>query len=129
MKRYIRASREPEFKGNWSEEDIELWKSIDWKSRGYLPYVVEDDIYLGVIQLYGIGDTAIRRAARFNKIIRPNPIFPPYYAPTEQSENDLQREFSDYQIVGPMYDGRDYHGYNVHNRYDTEELYDVLTRD
>ena len=38
-----------------------------------------------------------------------------------------RREFPDYGIVGPMYDGNDYKGYNVHNRFETQTMYNALS--
>lgn len=122
----IKAAWEPAFSDGWSEEDIELWKSIDWKARNYEVYPVDDDTYLGTVSIYGIYDFPVRRAARFIKMLRANPIYPPYYSPDPQSESDILNEFSEeYQIVGPMVDGKKYHGYGVANRYETQEVYDL----
>ena len=56
---------------------------------------------------------------QFTKHLRSNPIYPPYYAPDEQPFENA---------VGPMFDGYRVNGYDVHDRYETQEIYDLLSR-
>ena len=34
---------------SYKPDDLELWKSIDWKERDYMEYPVEDDSFVGEI--------------------------------------------------------------------------------
>lgn len=129
MKRYIRCNAEDWFKKDWykpedgwTPEDIELHKSIDWKARNYEDYMVEDDSFNGVAILYGIGSEPVLKHTKFYKFIRSNGIFPPYYAPAERKPFD--EKYRPY--VGPMYDGRKHKSYDIHDRYETQSLYDAL---
>ena len=133
MKRYIKSAYEPTFKGTWSEEDIELWKSIDWKARNYEEYPVEgtetaSTVYIYGLGEYGIGHDYVTMSGNMIKYLRPNSIFPPYYAPDPAFAARIDAKYGKYGIVGPMYDGRSFDGYSVHNRYETQEVYDALTR-
>lgn len=106
----------------WTPEDIELHKSIDWSAtRG--DYVVEDDCINGVAILYGVGNEPVLKHTKFCKHLRPNPIFPPYYAPIVKYPFD-EKKYPPY--VGPMADGRKYKLYDIHDRYETQTLYDAL---
>ena len=103
--------------GEFTEEDIELHKSIDWDARDYEEYPVKDDTFLGEAVLYT--DNGSKRAkVTFMKFIRPNPIYPPYYRPVH---NPFPR------AVGPMYDGQSHGDYDVHNRYESQSVYDALS--
>lgn len=103
----------------WTEEDINLHKSIDWKSRNYEEYPVTTDSFQGHAVVYGLPEPITKNVTMI-KYLRPNPIFPPYYAP---KENPF-KEYSN--VVGPMYDGRKHGSYQIHNRYETQELYDTF---
>ena len=100
----------------WSDDDIELHKSINWKDRNYEDYDAGDS-YIGVATLYGDGEPQESKV-EFHKFIRSNPIFPPYYAP-------INKPFE--HGVGPMFDGNTHGRYDVHDRYETQELYDTLS--
>lgn len=129
MKRYIRSAYEPTFKGTWSEEDIELWKSIDWKARNYEEYPVEDEFdsfITGEVTIYGLDDHGISIPCTFQKVLRANPIYPPYYRILPEDLAAIKDEYPDYALVGPMYDGNKHGGYKVHDRLETQEVYDVL---
>lgn len=105
----------------WTDEDIELHKSIDWAARDYKDYPVEDDMaFRGVVICYGAEPGKEKEIAKFIKYLRSNPIYPPYYAP--------ETEPFDFPCVGPMYDGDRMAGYDIHNRYETQEIYDALSR-
>lgn len=136
MKRYIRSSwgDYPEYDSNeWSDRDVELHKSIDWKSRNYEDYPVEGETFRANCRVYGLGDEVVMVPATFQLMIRPNSRFAPYYVPTdvEKVKADACRmvgvKRSDTPIVGPMYDGRNRGMYNIHDRLETQELYDVLS--
>lgn len=131
MKRYIKSAYEPTFKGTWSEEDIELWKSIDWKARNYEEYPVEnefDSFITGEVTVYGIEDHGISIPCTFQKVLRANPIYPPYYRILPEDLAAIEDDYPDYALVGPMYDGNKHGEYKVHDRLETQEVYDVLTR-
>ena len=131
MKRYIKSAYEPTFKGTWSEEDIELWKSIDWKARNYEEYPVEDEFdsfITGNVTVYGIENHGILIPCTFQKVLRANPIYPPYYRVLPEDLDAIRDDYPDYALVGPMYDGNKHDGYKVHDRLETQEVYDVLTR-
>ena len=102
---------------SYKPEDLELWKSIDWKARNYEDYPVLDDNFVGKIYLYGNGNKT--ENVEFCKYIRSNPIYPPVYYPVD-------RRIRGY--VGPMYDGHKYNGYDIHDRYETQSVYDMLSR-
>lgn len=120
MKRVIKASYYPRYSPDeWDESDIELHNSIDWKSRNYNDYPVKSDSFNAKVVKYGGNDSPEYKTVKFVKFLRSNPIYPPYYAPEVAPFDD---------VVGPMYDGN-YHGkYMIHDRYDTQEVYDMLSR-
>lgn len=126
MKRYIRSSYnyEPEFLGHWSEEDKAIWKSVDWKARNYEDYIVEDDTIEGRVRFVGTDYGWV--PATFVKHIWANPRYDPHYAPIE--EGRIKEILDKGGIVGPMYDGDSVNGYRIHNRYETSEVYDMLSR-
>lgn len=128
MKLYTRAasytySHYPERESNYagfSREDIDLHESIDWKSRDYKDYPVPGDTFRSQVHVYGLDNNPYAfKNFTFQKFLRANPIFPPYYKPID---------FDDSGLVGPMFDGREYDGYDIHDRYETSELYDMLSR-
>ena len=127
MKRLITASYswKPEFEGTWSDEEKELWGSIDWKQRNYEDYIIDDDIIRGEVRFYGIRGPNTMEVDMV-KHIRSNPIYPPYYEARETPM--LQSIIDRNNLVGPMYDGDTFNGYDIHNRYETYELYDMLSR-
>ena len=123
----VTASRSLEFGEGWNPEDKEIWESIDWKARNYEEYPVDGDMIFRDVYLYTFDGTFSIRT-HFQKFIRPNPIYPPYYRPVR---DDALRKllYPDYQdMVGPMYDGHDYNGTMVMDRYETQEMYDALSR-
>lgn len=127
MKRYIKSSSNRKYIhdfSEWSQSDRDLYNSIDWKSRNYRDYIVKSDTYTGEANLYGFGDVKSAKFVRFVKHIPANKIFPPYYAPIENPFEEYDR----YKFVGPMYDGDTFDGYMVYNRYESEEVYDMLSR-
>ena len=126
MKKYIRSSRYTEF-NDWVQEDIDLWHQIDWKSRNYEEYPVEEDSFDGYLILYGIRSGGIKIPCRFQKYLRSNPIYAPYYGPVDEYSALQDYRKKGYQIVGPMYDGRSHGKYHVHDRFETQELYDALS--
>lgn len=103
----------------WDETDIAIHKFIDWKARNYEEYPIPEDSFMYDINLYSTDKDPEKRQVKFIKYIRANPIYPPYYAPEEKGVEGY---------VGPMYDGDDRNNYDIHNRYDTQELYDMLSR-
>lgn len=102
----------------WEQEDLDLHKSIDWEARNYEDYPVPEDSFEGDVVRYSIDEPEQHKNVKFIKYLRSNPIYPPYYKPET-------RPFSD--VVGPMYDGDNVGKYGVHNRYETQELYNKLS--
>lgn len=125
MKRYIRNSYswKPKFEGTWSEEEKKLWESIDWEARDYEEYPVESDTIQGEVKFVGTNYEPV--PAKFIKYIEPNPIFGPYYAPVE--EGKIKQILDHDKILGPMR-GATHNGYPVMNRYETAEVYDMMSR-
>lgn len=117
--------RESNFEGYWSEKDIELWKSIDWKSRNYEEYPVEDDTIEGIGYFYTLKG-ALNKPITYVKYIRPNPIFPPYYGPVYTIE--LLEFMKENHFCYPMYDGHKEGPYNIHDRFESSDLNDLLSR-
>lgn len=107
-------------KDGWTEDDIKLHKSIDWKARDYLDYPVTDDTFTGTAYCYGFKHP-LTKEVKMCKYIRSNPIFPPYYAAIEDPFKDF------HGVVGPMFDGRKHKTYDIHDRYETQDLYDLLS--
>lgn len=109
-------------KDGWTDEDIALHQSIDWSARNWEDYPIPDDTFLGTATLYCDGGP-VQICTKFIKYLRANPIYPPYYAPADR------KPFSGYRgYVGPMYDGTTYHGYNVHDRFESQDIYDMMSR-
>lgn len=111
-------SYEPTYDKNdgWTDADIELHKTTDWKARNYEELPVPEDSFMHTAVAY-TNDGVRRKSCKFVKYIRANSIFPPYYRPeTKPFEN----------VVGPMHDGEDHNGYGIHNRYESQEVYDSL---
>ena len=67
------------------------------------------------IVLYG-GESIERVKVKFIKFLCSNPTRPPYYAPAE-------RQFIG-RAIGPIYDGKMKDNYEIHDRYETEPLFD-----
>lgn len=127
MYKYIKSSSE--FGNGWTPEDIEIYNSIDWKARNYDPYIVRDDSFRGTANLYGLwgGKGYETVPVTFVKFIHANPIYPPYYAPFDESpiKKMIDRFYAGAQIVGPMFDKTYHDGIPVHDRYETQEIYDM----
>lgn len=119
--------RDPEFSGYWSEHDKELWQSIDWKARNYEEYPVEDsqDPINGIGYFYTMKGT-LQKPVRFIKYLRPNPIYPPYYGPIYDSE--LLEFMKQGGFCYPCYDGRKEGPYDIHDRFESSDLADMLSR-
>lgn len=104
----------------WEPEDIELHKSIDWKKRNWRDFVVTDDSFETDVMLYGLGknkNTENRKTVKVFKTLRANPIYPPYYGAIKQPFINA---------VGPMFNGNKHGKYSIHDRYETQELYDSM---
>lgn len=110
----------------WSDEDVELHKSIDWKARNYEDYDTGESI-TKTIYLYGVpGYGDITKEVEMHKFLRANPIYSPYYRPIEDKPFDDMDETEGISYVGPMYDGNKEGIYDIHDRYETQKLYDLM---
>lgn len=105
---------------DWTKEDIELYKSTDWKARNYKDLDAGDEFKSSVF-IYDVTGSKEIEGVVFHKFIRANSIFPPYYRPTENpvAEN----------IVGPMFDGNKHGKYDIHDRYESTELNNILSEE
>lgn len=117
---------EPEFKGYWSERDKELWHATDWRARGYEDLPVEGDTFEGTGYFYVIGTEVVKKRITFQKYLRANSIYSPYYGPVYDSQ--LKEYMKENSFLTAMYDGTMEGNYPVHDRFETSELYDVLSR-
>lgn len=117
MNKYIKEYYNNNDYKDWDPADVELHKSIDWKARDYKDYpVVKDSFEYPAI---GYSDDGTKtEKIKFIKYLRSNPIFPPYYAPEKNPFPEL---------LGPMYDGERYGFYDIHNRYESQHIYDLLS--
>ena len=104
----------------WTDEDIATWNSVDWKARNYSDYDAGDP-FVSTVDLYGTPEPEVAKV-EMHKFICANPIFPPYYAPVVEKPFGMSVSY-----VGPMYDGNKYKGYDIHDRYETQDLYDTLS--
>lgn len=116
---------EIEFKDHWSNIERKIWKETDWKTRNYVELPIEDDTFEADAYFYGI-DTKETKRITFVKYIRSNPIFPPYYGPIYTAE--LLEFMKNGSYCYPSYDGRTEGQYDIHDRFDTDELTDMLSR-
>jgi hypothetical protein len=117
--------REVEFKGYWSDIEKKLWRETDWTARDYEELPVESDTFEADAYFYGVGSKETKKIT-FIKYIRPNPIFPPYYGPVYTTE--LLEFMKNGSYCYPSYDGRTEGQYDIHDRFDTSELADMLSR-
>lgn len=124
MKRYIKCDHDM---SDWEPEDIELYNSIDWKSRNYKEYMVPEPVFKAYVSLYTVDDGPLMTYVPFYKFIRPNgDVYPPYYAPKSNPFDHPEFE-KEGGVVGPMFDGNSHGRYDIHDRYETYELYDYIT--
>jgi len=114
-----------EFKGYWSSYDKEIWKKVNWSERNYEDYPVDGDTFRSKIYIYGLGDV-VTKEVEFQKFLRANPIYPPYYRPIYTTE--LMEYMQDNHLCYPSYDGRTDGCYQIHDRFETAELNDMLSR-
>jgi len=105
----------------WTDDDIKLHKSINWKNNNYEDYDAGDS-FVGDITLFGL-EKPIVIGTEFHKFLRANPIFPPYYKSIENKPFDVDNAY-----VGPMFDGHVKGNYNIHDRYETVDLYKELSK-
>lgn len=123
MKKYIKSSSTWQDFDNWLQEDVDLWHTVDWKARNYEPFPVEGDTFEGTAVIYGLPGGEKTIPVTFQKYLRSNPIFCPYYAPINTDE--IVRK---YHVVRPCYDGNEEDEYPIMDRFDTPDLYDMLSR-
>ena len=105
-----------EFGGYWSEKDKQIWLTTDWKARRYDSLFLEDETIESEAYFYGM-EGFFTHKITFVKVIGANPIYPP---------SELLSMIKGY--VPPCYDGRDYNNYKLMDRYETQELHDILSR-
>lgn len=104
----------------WLKRDIATHKSIDWKARNYEDFDTKE-AFLGTAKIIRMGKPVEFIDCVFHKFIRANAIFPPYWKAV-----DLNKDISK-SLCGPMYDGVDCDGYGVHDRYEDQKTYDLLS--
>lgn len=104
----------------WTEEDIELHKSIDWKARNFEDYEIKNDQIITKAYCYRMNKDTETKPVKMSRYLRANGIFSPYYG----LASGEKEPFDD--VVGPMYDGRKKNGYDIMDRYESQEVYDLM---
>lgn len=103
---------------DWEEEDIKFWNHIDWQKNGYSDFARTDDTITAKVTKYSMHNDPETKEVTMCKYFRANPIYPPYYAAVEKPFD---------KCVGPMYDGHKAGKVDIHDRYETQEVYDLLS--
>ena len=103
---------------DWEEEDIKFWNHIDWQKNGYSEFARADDTITAKVTKYSMHNDPETKEVTMCKYFRANPIYPPYYAAVEKPFD---------KCVGPMYDGHKAGKVDIHDRYETQEVYDLLS--
>ena len=103
---------------DWEEEDIKFWNHIDWQKNGYSDFARTDDTITAKVTKYSMHNDPETKEVTMCKYFRANPIYPPYYAAVEKPFDNC---------VGPMYDGHKVGKVDIHDRYETQEVYDLLS--
>lgn len=103
---------------DWEEEDIKFWNHIDWHKNGYSDFARTDDTITAKVTKYSMHNDPETKKVTMCKYFRANPIYPPYYAAVEKPFDNC---------VGPMYDGHKAGKVDIHDRYETQEVYDLLS--
>ena len=103
---------------DWEEEDIKFWNHIDWHKNGYSDFARTDDTITAKVTKYSMHNDPETKEVTMCKYFRANPIYPPYYAAVEKPFDNC---------VGPMYDGHKAGKVDIHDRYETQEVYDLLS--
>lgn len=116
------AFEQYDMRQGWTPEDIEKHKTIDWKELNYSDYEDTSDQFEYEVVLYDFNNRPERKTVLMSKYYRANSIFPPFYAPANN-----EKPFEN--AVGPMFDGDTRGNYDIHNRYETQEVYDRLSED
>ena len=116
------AFEQYDMRQGWTPEDIEKHKNIDWKELNYSDYEDTSDQFEYEVVLYDFNNRPERKTVLMSKYYRANSIFPPFYAPANN-----EKPFEN--AVGPMFDGDTRGNYDIHNRYETQEVYDKLSED
>lgn len=102
----------------WTPQLIELHKSIDWEARNYEDYEVPNTEVSGWAYLYSENGKA-KKNMKYALKLRSNPIYPPYYG---------TREFQPIEgYTNGMYDGHKIGKFEVHDRFETWDLYNRLS--
>lgn len=102
----------------WTPELIDLHKSIDWAARNYEEYEVPGTEVVRPAHLYGMGSEKIERIPYVLKVCSNN-IFPPYYG---------SKEFQPFEgYTSGMADGRKYDGFDIHDRFETWQMYNMMS--
>ena len=116
------AFEQYDMRQGWTPEDIEKHKNIDWKELNYSDYEDTSDQFEYEVVLYDFHNKPDKKTVLMSKYYRANSIFPPFYAPANN-----EKPFKN--AVGPMFDGDTRGNYDIHNRYETQEVYDRLSED
>lgn len=116
------AFEQYDMRQGWTPEDIEKHKNIDWKELNYSDYEDTSDQFEYEVVLYDFHNKPEKKTVLMSKYYRANSIFPPFYAPANN-----EKPFKN--AVGPMFDGDTRGNYDIHNRYETQEVYDRLSED
>ena len=96
----------------WSQEDIELYESIDWDQLGDEDYDA-GFAYLDSAVLYKENDVD-RIETEFHKFFKRDPYSKPYYMPIETRPFETTSNY-----IGPVGQGKLHKDYEVLNQYDS----------
>lgn len=112
-----------DFKGYWSEREKKIWQEIDWKARDYKEFPIEDDTFVATAYFYTLKGVTEKQIT-FVKYLRSNPTYPPYYGPVYTSE--LLEFMHDGKYCYPCFDGRTEGNYNIHDRFEDNDIADIF---
>jgi len=103
----------------WDPADVELHKNTDWANRNYKELEIPEDSFEGEVTLHSYGKDPETKKVTFTKRIRPNAAFTPYYAATGDKPFE--------QGLGPMYNGNKHGSYGIHDRYEDQQTYNMMS--
>ena len=117
-----------QFAERWSEEDKRIWKETDWDGlclSGKQEVVVENDTYVGFGYFYD-GEKLEMIQMTFVKKIHFSRALPPTYEPVYTPA--LKEYIKEHHYVKPHHSNTEHNGYYVMNHFETQEIYDELSK-
>lgn len=102
----------------WQADEIRIHQATDWKARNFKEVDTGKEMEFPIC-IHRYGKPTETRMAKFHLFVRANPVFPPYWGVVEK---DLPNG-----VLGGMYDGDVVDCYHVHNRFEDQKVYDILS--